>query len=84
MFDIVAGMPALLNEPIAAETNPAGTPITLHWRKGRFPVRHVCAIWQAPGDGRVYRVGVTAPEGHAAIAEVTERAGEWSLRYMWT
>ena len=77
-------MPALLDEPIDAETTPRGTPVVLHWRKGRLPVRQVCAIWQAPGQGRLYRVGVTAPGGAHAIAEITERAGTWRLRYLWT
>lgn len=77
-------MPALLNEPIDAETTPAGTPVSLRWRKDRLPVRQVCAVWQAPGDGRLYRVGVAVPGGRHAIAEITERAGTWRLRYLWT
>jgi hypothetical protein len=84
MFDTMGVMPALLNEPIDAETTPAGTPLSLHWRDDRLHVRQVCAVWQAPGDGRLYRVGVTAPGGQHAIAEITERAGAWRLRYLWT
>ncbi len=83
-FDRVAVVPTLLDEPIDTETTRTGTPITLHWRKGRLPVRQVCAIWQAPGQGRLYRVGVTTPGGQPAIAEITERAGGWRLRYLWT
>lgn len=75
---------AFLDEPIDTETSTAGTPIILHWRKGRLSVRQVCAIWQAPGQGRLYRVGVTTPGGQHAIAEITERSGGWRLHYLWT
>jgi hypothetical protein len=76
-------MPHLLNEPISADTTPAGVPVALRWRGDRMPVRSVLAVWQAPGEGRLYRVGVTAPDGEPGIAEIATGTDGWRIRHLW-
>ena len=77
-------MSKLYDEPITAEITPAGTPASITWRGGRMHVRSVLAVWQAPGEGRLYRVGVTAPTGEPGVAEIAGHAGTWRLRHLWT
>jgi hypothetical protein len=80
MFDV----PQLYNEPIRAEITPAGTPAAFHWRGGRMHVRSVLAVWQAPGEGRLYRVGVTTAGGEPGVAEIAGGTDGWRLRHLWT
>lgn len=47
-------------------------------------VRSVLAVWQAPGEGRLYRVGVTGPGGEPGVAEIAGGSGGWRLRHLWT
>ncbi|MBC6458983.1 hypothetical protein [Actinomadura sp. HBU206391] len=75
----------LYNEPIEiTETTPAGTPRTVQWRGGRLHVRGVREVWQVPGEGRLYRVGVTV-DGQLGIAEIAQQGstGTWRLRHLW-
>ena len=57
---------------------------SITWRGGRMHVRSVLAVWQAPGEGRLYRVGVTAASGEQGVAEIAGHAGSWRLRHLWT
>ncbi len=77
-------MSQLFDEPITAETTPAGTPSAITWRGGRMHVRSVLGVWQAPGEGRLYRVGVTVPSGEPGVAEIAGSPGGWRLRHLWT
>jgi hypothetical protein len=76
-------VPQLYDEPITTETTASGIPAALHWRGTRMHVRSVLAVWQAPGEGRLYRVGVTAPGGEPGIAEIAGGASGWRLRHLW-
>lgn len=77
-------MSKLYDEPISTETTAAGTPSAITWRGGRMHVRSVLAVWQAPGEGRLYRVGVTGPGGEPGVAEIAGGSGGWRLRHLWT
>lgn len=77
-------MTQLYDEPIHARTTSAGAPSALTWRGETMPVRQVLGVWQAAGDARLYRVGVTTAEG-PAIVEIVDRPGSgWALRHLWT
>jgi hypothetical protein len=78
IFDYRALMPALIDEPIAAETTVTGRPAAITWRGTRYPVR-VLVAW----DAQVYRVAATV-NGGPAIAELARRDEGWWLRYWWT
>lgn len=71
-------MPALLDEPITAETTAFGHPTAIVWRGDRYAVR-VLMAW----DTTVYRVAVTV-RGNPAIAELARRGERWRLRDWWT
>lgn len=71
-------MPALLDDPITAETTSAGQPAVITWKGSRYPVR-VLAAWGT----EVYRVAATL-DGNPAVAEIARRGELWRLRYWWT
>jgi hypothetical protein len=78
-----------LDEPITTEVS-AGRPVRFTTARGRcYQVRRVLGVWQAPGESRLYRLQVAAPDG-LAVAEVVgpdHAAGEaasWRLCRIWT
>ncbi|MFB4298378.1 hypothetical protein [Actinomadura sp. NTSP31] len=76
----------LIDEPVSAETTPAGHPSQITGARGCFRVRRVLEQWQEPGAARFYRLQIATPDG-PAIAEVvgppTDSAGPWTLRRIW-
>jgi hypothetical protein len=85
MFGLGSGL-VLIDEPVSAETTPAGHPSQITGARGCFQVRRVLEQWQEPGEARFYRLQVTTPDG-PAIAEVVGPAGggagPWTLRRIW-
>lgn len=77
-------MTQLYDESVHAHTTPAGLPAAFTWRGETMPVRQVLGVWQAAGDARLYRVGVTTVGG-PAIVEVVDRPGSgWVIRHLWS
>lgn len=77
-------MPQLYDEPITARITPAGNPSMLTWRGETMAVRQILSVWQAEGDARLYRIGVTTAGGRPATAEIVDRPGSgWALRHLW-
>lgn len=77
-------MPQLYDEPISAMTNATGAPATFTWRGETMAVRQILSVWQAAGDARLYRAGVTTAAGGAAIVEIVDRPGSgWAIRHLW-
>jgi hypothetical protein len=48
-----------------------------------MPVRHVHGVWQAAGDVRMFRVGITAASGQPGLAEIAGTGAEWRLLRIW-
>ncbi|GAB2833257.1 hypothetical protein GCM10022221_35160 [Actinocorallia aurea] len=73
----------LRNEPITAEVTGAGRPVRIIRAGRRFGVR-VLHQWQAPGEGRLYRLQVSGEDGSAvAVAEVVQHHGAFRLQRWW-
>lgn len=72
----------LYDEPITAEVTPSGTPAAISWRGTSMPVRHVHSVWQAAGDVRLFRIGVTA-DGRQGLAEIAGTGASWRLLRIW-
>ncbi|MFB4304301.1 hypothetical protein [Actinomadura sp. NTSP31] len=45
-----------MNEPVAAQTTAAGRPTRLTGSTGTYQVARILGEWQAPGEGRLYRM----------------------------
>jgi hypothetical protein len=75
-------MSQLYDEPISAQTTESGTPSAISWRGARMHVRHVHSVWQAAGDVRLFRIGVTAGD-RSGVAEIAGNGGDWRLLRIW-
>ncbi|MCD0449376.1 hypothetical protein LO762_09260 [Actinocorallia sp. API 0066] len=73
----------LRNESIGAELSGAGHLVRIT-RAGRSYGVRVLHQWQAPGEGRLYRLQVREEDGAAvAIAEVAYHHGAFRLQRWW-
>jgi hypothetical protein len=77
-------MTQLYDEPIRTRTTASGSPAAFTWRGETMPVRQVLGVWQAAGDARLYRVGVTTAVGPAIVEIVDRPDSGWAIRHLWT